>query len=207
MTRTAITLLVLGLMGVTFIFPGRTQTGDIGTQVATRVAEPRHSQRTWGILGTLDERLVASDNGTIIDSGTGLEWFVGPDKDTTWDEANNWVISLSVDGGGWRLPKRDELKTLYVEGDGKSNPIPLFQTTGWFVWTSETMSSGRLSYAWGFSFAIGDEYWPVCTHSDAARAFAVRSAEMTAGRVHNKPIVSDHDKPVVPNRGKDSIDI
>lgn len=117
------------------------------------------------------ERFTARDNGVVLDTKRGFEWFVGPDKDTTWDEAKSWVESLSVDGGGWRMPTRDELSSLYIKGVGSKNMSPLLKTTGGFVWTSETVSS---SYAWGFCFEIGDAYWPLRTYSETARGFAVR---------------------------------
>jgi hypothetical protein len=117
------------------------------------------------------ERFTARDNGVVLDTKLGLEWFVGPDEDTTWDEAKSWVESLSVDGGGWRMPTRDELSRLYIKGVGSQNMSPLLKTTGGFVWTSETVSS---SYAWGFCFEIGDTYWPLRTYSETARSFAVR---------------------------------
>lgn len=120
------------------------------------------------------ERFKARDNGIVLDTKQGLEWFVGPDKDTTWDEAKSWVANLSVDGGGWRMPTKEELASLYMKGTGSHNMSPLFKTTGGFVWTDETVSS---SYAWGFCFEIGDAFWPRRTHSDTARGFAVRPAK------------------------------
>jgi hypothetical protein len=120
------------------------------------------------------ERFTARDYGVVLDTKNDLEWFVGPDKDTTWDDAKSWVESLSVDGGGWRMPTRDELSGLYAKGVGSQNMSPLLKTTGGFVWTDETVST---SYAWGFCFEIGDAYWPLRTHSDTARGFAVRPAK------------------------------
>ena len=118
-----------------------------------------------------DDRFFADNNGIITDRKTGLEWYEGPDKDTTWDEAKAWVESLTVDGGGWRMPKRVEVSDLYKRGATRTNKSPLFKTTGGFVWTGETVGS---SHAWGFCFDIGGDYWPRRTFSDTARAFAVR---------------------------------
>ena len=121
----------------------------------------------------LDWRFIVDDHGVVTDTKTSLEWFVGPDRDTTWDEAQSWVESLSVDGGSWRMPSREELRNLYLKGAGTQNMSRLFKTTGWYVWTKETMGS---SHAWGFSFNSGNEFWPRCTFSDNARGFVVRSA-------------------------------
>jgi hypothetical protein len=46
---------------------------------------------------------VAYANGIVKDTKTGLEWVVGPDKDTNWEEAKSWVQNLNLDGGGCLL--------------------------------------------------------------------------------------------------------
>jgi hypothetical protein len=123
-----------------------------------------------------DGRFIAYSNGTVLDSKTGLEWIVGPDKKTTWSEAKSWVENFTVAGGGWRMPTREEIKTLFIEGAGTQNMTPLLKTNGWWVWSGETKGS---SSAWGFDFshgdAGGDEGWGNRDHSNGARGFAVRS--------------------------------
>jgi len=57
-------------------------------------------------------RFTVSQEGIITDTQTGLEWYVGPDRDTSWDQAQAWAFSLKVAGGGWRLPALKELQTL-----------------------------------------------------------------------------------------------
>ena len=54
---------------------------------------------------------VAYANGIVRDKKTGLEWKAGPDREMNWYETKNWVESLNIDGGGWRMPKIAELKT------------------------------------------------------------------------------------------------
>ncbi len=115
---------------------------------------------------------VANANGIVRDTKTGLEWKAGPDQNTDWNEARSWVQSLNLDGGGWRMPTTDELKTLYKKGAGKRNMTPLLKTTGWGVWSSETKGS---SLAWYFAFAIGYRNWFDRDHSGLGRGFAVRS--------------------------------
>jgi len=97
---------------------------------------------------------MAYSNGIIRDKRTGLEWFSGPNKDT--DEAQAWVESLKLDGGGWRMPTLDELEGLYVEGFGSRNMMPLLslnmmslKTYEGFVWSGETNDSGAF-YAFHF---------------------------------------------------------
>jgi len=120
-----------------------------------------------------DDHYVAYANGVVRDTKTGLEWFVGPDKDTEfWNDAKIWVDNLKVDGGGWRMPTMDELESLYQMRKGSRNMTPLLKTTGWFVWSGETESS---SSAWPFNFRYGNRDWYDRYGSYDARAFAVRS--------------------------------
>ncbi len=121
---------------------------------------------------TRDDRFIANDNGVVKDTETGLEWFPGPDKDTNWDNAKKRVENLTVAGGGWRMPTRQELKNLYKKGAGERNMTPLLKTTGWWVWSGETKDS---STYWIFSFAIGDGAWYRHNLSTSSRGFAVRS--------------------------------
>ncbi len=100
--------------------------------------------------------LIAYATGVVYDKKTGLEWVAGPDRDTTWYESKRWVENLTVAGGGWRMPTRSELKSLYKKGVGSRNMTPLLKTTAWWIWSGETKDS---SLAWGFNFGIGDGYW------------------------------------------------
>ncbi len=118
-----------------------------------------------------DGQYVSYKNGIVYDEKTNLEWIVGPDKDTTWDETKAWVESLSVEGGGWRMPKRAELKTLYKKGVGSRNMTPLLKNTEWWVWAGETEDS---SSAWFFGFSHM-EGWSTRGPSDSVQGFAVRS--------------------------------
>ena len=115
---------------------------------------------------------VAYANGIVKNTNTGLEWKAGPDKNTSWGKARSWVRSLNLDDGGWRMPTKNEIKSLYKAGAGTCNMTPLFKTTAWWVWSRETKGS---SYAWIFYFSGGYGYWLDRRTSDNLRAFAVRS--------------------------------
>jgi len=123
-----------------------------------------------------DSRFTAFDNGVVRDTKTGLEWIAGPDRNTSWFEAKRWVESMNqkeVAGGGWRMPARKELRTLYKKRAGKRNMTPLLKTTGWWIWSGETKGS---SSAWGFHFHSGQESWSSQDRFfHSLRAFAVRS--------------------------------
>jgi hypothetical protein len=119
-----------------------------------------------------DGNYILYDNGVVYDENTSLEWFVGPDKDMSWDAAKSWVENLPDDGGGWRMTTKNELKGLYQRGKGSHNMTPLLETTGWWVWSGETKGSDG---AWGFSFKFGIPDWLTRSSSNYDRAFAVRS--------------------------------
>jgi hypothetical protein len=120
-----------------------------------------------------DENFEKYANGVVRDTSTRLEWVAGPDEDTTWYEARDWVQGLSIDGGGWRMPTVRELEELYEEGKGYSNMTPLLKTTGGWVWSGETVGS---SSSCGFNFTTGqrDRGRP-CHLRHLLRGFAVRS--------------------------------
>ena len=125
----------------------------------------------------------ALESAVYHDKNTGLEWLAGPDKPTNWYDAKKWVESLTdVAGGGWRMPTKKELQTLYLMGE-KCHINPLFKTTACFVWSGETKGS---SGAWGFNYSYGtgdvgslfikgSEYWEVRKTSSYGQVFAVRS--------------------------------
>lgn len=108
--------------------------------------------------------------GIIQDSLTDLEWFVGPDQKTTWDAAYTWVSSLSVGGGGWRMPTKKELASLYIKGAGRRNLDPAFRLAGWWVWSSEIRNKRTV---WEFHFGRGLAGWKPRNNSNG-RAMAVR---------------------------------
>lgn len=108
----------------------------------------------------------------VKDAETGLEWKAGPDRNTSWKRAKEWVESLNTGDSGWRMPRVDELAGLYRDGHGYRNMTPLLITTGWGVWSGEINGA---SNAWGFDFSAGSSFWRYRYQSYGMRAFAVRS--------------------------------
>jgi hypothetical protein len=98
---------------------------------------------------------------------------VGPDRDIAWKEARSWSESLTVDGGGWRLPKIEELRTLYLQGRGTRNMTPLLKGSSHFIWSGEKPLFA--SEAWTFNYDAGEKALTPLTLSSARRVFAVRS--------------------------------
>jgi len=122
-----------------------------------------------------DGHYVASTNGIVRDTQTGMEWVAGPDMDMSWNDAKSWIESLKVDGGGWRMPARKELETLYQKGKGTRNMTSLLKTTSWWVWSGDTKGA---SSAWFFKFDYGRGGWTQKI-SLSRRAFAVRTQSVS----------------------------
>ena len=140
---------------------------------------PKHSTPVIppyeGKISGRDGIYVAYTNGIVRNTNTGLEWKAGPDKDTSWEKARSWVQNLNLAGGGWRMPTKKEIKSLYKAGAGTCNMTPLFKTTAWWVWSKETKGS---SNAWIFYFSGGYGYWLDRSTYSNLRVFAVRSGNI-----------------------------
>jgi len=131
------------------------------------LSQPESSDKSVepGMNSSRSERLQSGSDG-MKDTKSNLEWVSGPDRDTTWYEAQSWVQNLSVGGGGWRMPTMQELKTLYLKDD----ITLLANTTGSWVWSDENRDlSARL-----FSFRYGIDKWSNRSYSKNNRGFAVR---------------------------------
>jgi hypothetical protein len=131
------------------------------------------------------ERYQKTSCGSILDTRTGLEWYIGPDQNMTWDEAKNWVSSLTACGGNWRMPKIEELKPLYNQaytaGKGyftkgqyfPARMAPIFNEIGGgsWVWAEEESQGNALNFHENLAVSISrnnpDQF--------SVRAFAVRS--------------------------------
>ena len=148
----------------------------------TNKISPSSPTPPLGPPGAEDEQIgrdgtyIAYANGVVEDTATGLEWIAWIDVDTAWNDAQTWVRSLTVGGGGWRMPTRDELKTLYKKGAGKYNMTPLLKSSGFSVWSGEQKDS---STAWKVDFFGGRASYRVipsdCSRCMLTRAFAVRA--------------------------------
>ena len=142
--------------------------------VPSKPSSPRPTSSTSSVTKR-DGIYVAYANGIVKDTNTGLEWKAGPDRDTDWNEARTWVRSLGLDGGGWRMPKLDELAVLYKKGMGSHNLTSLLTNTTskyLWVWSGETEGSSK---AGRFYFGNGDRRWGERSYPGNKRAFAVRS--------------------------------
>jgi len=112
-------------------------------------------------------------DGVISDAQSGLEWVAGPDENTDYSQAEKWVVTCGVAGGGWRMPTMLELKELYAKGVDTHNFQQIFKTSGAFVWGEP---KDWLS-AWNFNFRIGKEQWDTRYDSANNRVFGVRARQ------------------------------
>ena len=119
-----------------------------------------------------DGNLVRESTGAIYDTDTGLEWYPGPDRAMTWQEAHDWVTGLAAMGGGWRMPAGEELDALHRIGDGVRNLTPLVPHTGYWVWAGP---SAERSSRWLYGLGYGGEGWSGQAPVDGGRAIAVRA--------------------------------
>lgn len=115
---------------------------------------------------------------TVYDNVTKLTWQRVPGAPMTWKNALACCQSLSLSGGGWRLPTVPELQTL-VEMDKLSPAIDTtaFPSTADWFWTSTPYAFGPPSPsdgsgsgdAWSVSFNDGGSF-----HFVVSKPFYVR---------------------------------
>lgn len=132
-------------------------------------------------------RFEKSSDGFITDATTALQWYVLPGK-VTWFEAQKVIQQM---GDGWRFPRMNELKGLYIEGLGECNSDPLFGLKYGDMWRGDFYGGCvwsdylrrlpfNLTISRSFRFPYGDPS-PNGGDPDAVkdkmRAFAVRNLE------------------------------
>jgi hypothetical protein len=83
----------------------------------------------------------------------GLEWQTQPaDREMTWESAKAYAQGLALDGGGWRLPTKDELLALYAT---KSFGTAAFPGMDSGVYWSSSAVAGLSGGAWDVFFGYG----------------------------------------------------
>jgi hypothetical protein len=128
-----------------------------------------------------DNRFIAYDNGTVLDTWTNLMWAAHDNaSNINWYNAKNYCENYR--GGGytdWRMPAQDELAGLYDAGKTYTSncglPVhltELIHLTSIGPWASET----RGSDAAFFNFNVGLRAWPPQS-SGGVRALPVRSGK------------------------------
>lgn len=82
--------------------------GDIGSIHVSTAAPPGNTDHSSA------SRFVVAFPGAVLDRRTGLVWEESPDAiPRTWTDATRYCVDKTVGGTiGWRLPSREELKSL-----------------------------------------------------------------------------------------------
>ena len=153
-------------------------------EVAPTKIEQRPFPSTASEIGR-DGRFIAYDNGTVMDTRTGLMWAAKDNgSDIEWPGAKRYCENYR--GGGytdWRMPTLDELAGLYDRSKFRPAACSLFfkihvateliDITCFAPWTSETLGSEVAD----FSFRNGDRNWGNPSLSGRQRALPVRSGK------------------------------
>jgi hypothetical protein len=124
--------------------------------------------------------------GSILDKKTNLEWYIGSDRNMTWDDSKNWIDNLNACSTKWRMPTISELQTLYdpkyTAGTGYSarglffpaHIHPAFAKIGGGSWVWSNESLGSDARAFNFNQGVVTKYSRNET-SYSTRAFAVKN--------------------------------
>ncbi|MBU1340885.1 MAG: DUF1566 domain-containing protein [Proteobacteria bacterium] len=126
------------------------------------------------------KKVEKNERNIILDpDDSTLEWYIGPDRDTSWYEAIEWLNNLKLNTGDeWRMPTRRDLKGLYDNSVSSNCKIKPTSSSWFWVWTGEKKidkDSNHSKMAWGFNFRCGLEFWGGCSESLRSRVFVVRS--------------------------------
>jgi tetratricopeptide (TPR) repeat protein len=131
-----------------------------------------------------DDRFIAYDNGTVLDTKTNLMWAAKDNgKDINWEGAKKYCESYR--GGGysdWRMPAIAELKGLFKTGPGYAPQCGsdtvyvtnLITLTGYWVWSSESKTENGVSGAGLVHFYVGDSGFGDPVSPVYSRALPVR---------------------------------
>lgn len=113
------------------------------------------------------DRFVATGPGAVKDHRTGFVWTRrDSERDLTYEDAESYCDSLRLDGSGdWRLPRIDQLRSLYDEGskqpcgDFECRVDPALELDGPYFWSS-TPGTGSPSRRFYFDFQFGTSLAP-----------------------------------------------
>jgi hypothetical protein len=133
------------------------------------------------------QRYTSTSCGSIQDARTNLEWYVGPDRNVSWYDAQQWTTGLRSCGGGWRMPSVAEIQTLYdpntragtgYYNGGRYFPAhidPVFDSIGGGSWVwSDQQVGGNNARSFNLNQGKAVEYSTTNT-TFSTRAFAVRT--------------------------------
>jgi len=166
-------------------------------ELEAKISKPteRKKQLNMGVCSSLsstiesfmDGPLIAYDNGTVMNTETGLMWAAKDNGEhIDWQGAKFYCNNYR--GGGykdWRMPTQNELEGLYTpKNQCLSKSIRL---TGAWTWASETDGSDAAN----FRFGLGLPAWTHRSDSGGGRVRPVRSGKRDDYHDNDKLMVID----------------
>ena len=108
---------------------------------------------------TINEQMVQTSSGTVIDSSTGLMWQEGESRGMNWHDAERYCRNLNLAGpSDWTLPDIDTLRAMFAFSDGgrysKHELRKMFPDIEWYYWSSTPDASSTIN-AWIVDFSSG----------------------------------------------------
>jgi|GEM_PF-2028283 len=103
-------------------------------------------------------------HGIVTDNVTGLQWQDyypdGTIYHANWEAAKLYCTELELDGSSWRLPSRQELKTIvdYSYSKPAINTTFFHVTASGTYWSSTSYMMTSLVNAWRTNFNDGGDY-------------------------------------------------
>ena len=123
-----------------------------------------------------DDPFIAYDNGTVLDTKTGLMWAARDNGESiNWQDAKRYCEDYRAgDYTDWRMPTQDELAGIYDKSKKNRHGYrvkKLIEISDRWSWASETHGS----LAALFNFSSGFWYWYAQSGSIGNRALPVRA--------------------------------
>ena len=123
-----------------------------------------------GVSAVTASRYLTSTD-TVDDLVTGLRWQRNATSSMLWNQGSTYCNSLTIDGGGWRVPKMEELMSLVdvrATGSVVLDQTAFPGTAADAYWSSEHVATS--SAVWGIGFALGAKGAPVMGASNSGTA-------------------------------------
>jgi hypothetical protein len=138
-----------------------------------------------GLAGSASATFISQGNGTVLDNTTNLVWEQNANNGPfDWAGAVSYATTLTLAGGGWRLPIIDELQGLYddliaagvctgSDCTGNRNPFTGIQP---FYWSGTEVIPGSIARI----FFFGGGFQLDFNENGQFSAWAVRSGNIAA---------------------------
>lgn len=132
--------------------------------------------QSLGLASPIKIRYTQMKDGTIIDTKTGLQWFIHPASDVTAGNVKLTVQGLNIGGfADWRLPSREELASLHEEKvAAKPSAEPVLINKTCCAWVLDATAQEGVD--WKFYVEDDNELWLSSKDSPDNRIVVVRDS-------------------------------